>query len=301
MQEFYDYNHHLHRLDVYYERSLDGASGSNGIIHDFGTSVQYTVSNNINFCLTQPLSKAVPHLWDVTTDDKSELKLVSPNNVLLRGTEYNYTYQGATNIRGVDVDYWVSYREFEQITDHFNFSNAYYYVYFTRPGWILSNIRSVTSQPVPWRLVINGTVSKRNISDNSIFTYNTTIVTDISEFSTDEPPYDVFDVSACSGPNDYYALGLIIPDREEGLDFGQLRRNIRMCVSNYTGLRPLQIGNIQVRLSNCIIVLLFFIHSPLPLHPSSHTPLHLHSIHSHTYRSSMGMGPTYLLHSTSPI
>ena len=69
---------------------------------------------------------------------------------------------------------------------------------------------------------------------------------DLFDFSTEEPPYDVFDVSACSRPDDYYTLGLIIPGQEEGLDFGQLRRNIRTSVSNYTGLRPLQIGNIQV-------------------------------------------------------
>ena len=247
------------------ESSLDGASGSNGIIHDFATSVQYVVSDNVRFCLTQPLSEAVPHFWDVTTDDNDDLKLISPNNLLLRGTEYNYTYQGATNIRGVDVDYWVSYREFEQITDSFNLSNAYYHVYFTRPGWILSNVRSVTSRPVPWRIVINGTVSKRSLSKDSTLTYNTTIVTDISGFSTEEPPYDVFDVSACSAPDDYYTLGLIIPGREEGLDFGQLRRNIRTSVSNYTGLRPLQIGNIQVRLSQLY-------HSHTVLYPLTFPP-----------------------------
>ena len=223
------------------------------------------MSNSVHFCLVQPLPEAVPHLWDVTTNDDGVQKLISPNNVLFRGTEYNYTYQGATNIRGVDVDYWVSYREFEEITDSFNFSDAHYQVYFTRPGWILSNVRSAMSRPVPWRIVINGTVSKRNLSDDSTITYNTTILTDISGFSMEEPSYDVFDVSACSKPDDYYTLGLLIPGREEGLDFGQLRRNIRTSVSNYTGLRPLQIGNIQVRLSNCIIVIMTFIHLPLPL------------------------------------
>ena len=247
------------------------------IVHDLGASVQYVISKQIFYCSVQPLREVAPYFWDLMIDDNNTLQLVSANNLFFRGTEYNYTYQGATNIRGVDVDYWVSYREFEQIG--LNLSNAYYHVYYTRPGWNFTTVHSVTTESVPWRIVINGTVTRVNTVDNTTVTYNTTYEMDLFDFSMEEPPYDVFDVSACSGPDDYYTLGLIIPGREKGLDFGQLRRNIRTSVSNYTGLRPLQIGNIQVRLSNCIMVILFFIHSPLPLHPSLHT---LHSIHSYT-------------------
>ena len=189
---------------------------------------------------------SAPFFWDITTDDGGTLQLVSPNNIFFRGGEYDYTYQGATNIRGVDVDWWVSYRSFEQIAPTINISDAYYQVFFTRPGWSFANIQSVTEQPVPWRIIINGTVSSVNITDNSTMTFNSTFQMNLYEFSTEEPPYDAFDISSCSAPEDYYTLVLFIPGNETGINFGQLRRNIRTSVMNYTGLRPLQIGNIQV-------------------------------------------------------
>ena len=250
-QEFYDYTHNVFRFDVYYDGSSGGSPGPITIIHDFGTSIQYVVSQQVRFCYAQSLQEAAPYLWDITVGDDNMLQLVSPNNLFFRGDQYNYTYQGATNIRGVDVDSWVSYREFVSVAQTFNMSNVYYQMFYTRPGWTFPSIHSVTTQPVPWRLVINGTVFRLNMTDNSTITYNTTYEMDIFEFSTDEPSYDVFDVSSCYGPDDYYTLVLFIPGNETGINFGQLRRNIRTSISNYTGLRPLQIGNIQVYIHVC--------------------------------------------------
>ena len=248
MQEFYDYNHSLFRFDTYYDGSFGGPAQPITIIHDLTASVQYVIGNQINFCVAQPLQDSAPYFWDIATDDGGTLQLVSPNNFFFRGNKYNYTYQGASNIRGVDVDSWVSYRSFEQIAGIFNLTNAYYQVFFTRPGWSFPTVQSVTNQPVPWHIVINGTVSTVNRTDNSTISYFTTFQMNLYEFSTEESPYDAFDISSCSAPDDYYTVVLFIPGNETGIDFGQLKRNIRTSVSNYTGLRPLQIGNIQVRL-----------------------------------------------------
>ena len=147
-----------------------------------------------------------------------------------------------STIRGVEVDSWVSVRDFEQIAGAVNLTNAIYEVFFTRPGWIYTTDRSINSDPVPWRIKVTGTLNFRN------YTGNQTFEMDFFDFSTEEPPYDAFDVSACSAPDDYYTLVLVIPGREKGVEFGQLRRNIRTSMTNYTGLRPLQIGNIQVRM-----------------------------------------------------
>ena len=246
MQEFYDYDRNLFRLDTYYDGSSGGVAQPVSIIHDLSSSVQYVIGNQFRFCFAQPLQVSAPFLWDITTDDGGTLQLVSPNNIFFRGPNYSYTYQGATNVRGVDVDSWLSYRSFEQLAPAINLSDAYYQVFFTRPGWSFPIVQSVTDQPVPWRIIINGTLSTVNRTDNSTYSYFSTFYMDLYEFSTNEPPYDAFDISSCSAPDDYYTLVLFIPGSETGIDFGQLRRNIRTSVTNYTGLRPLQIGNIQV-------------------------------------------------------
>ena len=151
-----------------------------------------------------------------------------------------------SNIRGVDVDSWVSVRDFEKVAGAVNLTNTIYEVFFTRPGWIYATDRSINAVPVPWRIKITGLVSFRNSSDNSTVNLNGTFQLDYFDFSMNEPSYDSFDISLCSGPEEYHTVLMLIPGQEKGLDFGRLRRNIRASVSNYTGVKPLQIGNIQV-------------------------------------------------------
>ena len=208
--------------------------------------MQYVVNNRVSDCNAQSLKDSAPFFFDITTDVSDTLQLVSPNNFFFLGSEFNYSYEGVSNIRGVDVDSWVSVRNFEKFTGAINFTDIIYEVFFTRPDWVYTTDRSINTDPVPWRIVIDGTLNFPNFNDSSITKYNTTLEMDFFDFSTEEPPYDAFDISTCSAPDDFYTMILIIPGQERGIDFGQLRRNIRMSVSNYTGLRPLQIGNIQV-------------------------------------------------------
>ena len=236
-------------MDLFYDGSQGGTPGPISIIHDISTSVQYVVSNQVLYCAAQPLEQFVRYFTDFTTDGEENFQLVSPNNFFFLGSEFNYSYEGVSNIRGVDVDSWVSVRDFEKVTDAINLTDTIYEIFFTRPGWVYSTDRSITTDPVPWRIITTGTITFLNISDNSTVTYNDArYEMDFFDFSTDEPPYDAFDISLCSGPDDFYTMVLILPGQVANTDFGQLRRNIRMSVANYTGLRPLQIGNIQVRM-----------------------------------------------------
>ena len=242
-----------------------------------------------------------PYLFDVTTDDSGMLQLVSPNNFFFLGSEFNYSYEGVSNIRGVDVDSWVSVRDFENVAEAVNLTDVIYEVFFTRPGWSYATDRSINTDPVPWRIKISGGVSYLNSSDNSIIKNKGTYELDFFDFSTDEPPYDAFDISSCSAPEDFYTMILIIPGQERGIDFGQLRRNIRSSVTNYTDLRPLQIGNIQVSML-IIITHNVYKHSlSLCLSLSlTHTHTHTHTHHTFTIRLSARMVLTYLSLSKSP-
>ena len=246
VQEFYDLPNKLYRIDVYSRGGGGFAPGQTSIIHDFDSSVQYVVGTQVLNCTAQPLSQYAPYFPDVSLSDDDNLQLVSPNNFFFLGNEFNYSYEGVSNVRGVDVDSWVSVRDFERVASAINLTDAIYEVFFTRPGWIYSTDRSINTDPVPWRIKVSGTVSFLNRTDNSTIMNSGDFQTDYFDFSTDEPSYDAFDISLCSGPDDYHTVLMIIPGQEKGLDFGQLRRNIRTSISNYTGVKPLQIGNIQV-------------------------------------------------------
>ena len=243
LQEFYDLPHKLFRIDVYKGNSHKGAPGPISIIHDFSTSVQYVIDRHVINCKATSLEQLAPYFIDITTNDDGTLQLVSPNNFFFLGSEFNYSYKGVSKIRGVDVDLWVSVQDFERLT---HTTNLAYKVFFTQPDWIYTTDHSINTNPVPWRIIITENVNFPNFTNSSITKYNTTFEMDFFDFSTEEPPYDAFDISSCSAPDDFYTMILIIPGQERGIDFGQLRRNIRMSVSNYTGSRPLQIGNIQV-------------------------------------------------------
>ena len=212
------------------------------IIHDLSTSVQYSINNRATNCTVHSLEEYAPYLMDVTIGDEGSLQLVSPNNFFFLGNEFNYSYEGVSNIRGVDVDSWISLRDVEKVAGAINYTDVVYEVFFTRPGWVYTTDRSINTEPVPWRLKLSGVAQYSEYIGAANLSYEM----DFFDFSTDEPPYDAFDISSCSAPEDYYTMILIIPGQERGVDFGQLRRNIRTGVTNYTGLRPLQIGNIQV-------------------------------------------------------
>ena len=246
-QEFYNVQNSLFRIDVYNSGRNGGTPGPISFIHDFDTQTQYIVGTQILNCTALPLSSgASPYFFDISSDDSGTLQLVSPNNFFFLGNEFNYSYEGVSNIRGVDVDSWVSVRDFEKVAGAVNLTDTIYEVFFTRPGWIYATDRSINTDPVPWRIKTTGMVSFLNFTDNSTVNINGTFQLDFFDFSTSEPNYDSFDISLCSAPEDYHTVLMMIPGQERGLDFGRLRRNIRSSVSNFTGVKPLQIGNIQV-------------------------------------------------------
>jgi len=181
--------------------------------------------------------------------------LSNPPDLLSYIPLFPYVYEGVTNVREVSVDAWIgliSASPYEFTTPNLAgflyVTNLTYEVFFTRPGWRITNDRTVTTKSTLLRLIVNADSMYTNYTDN--VTTNGTIsgVYDIIDFSTEEPDFDVFDISTCFSPSDYHILSLAVPGHEQGLNFSQLRNNLRAAIVDYSQIQPLQVGNIQVSL-----------------------------------------------------
>lgn len=150
-----------------------------------------------------------------------------------------------TKVRGIDADSWVSVRDFERFSTS-NISNAVVEVFFSRPGWILVNGHSATTDPTPLRTIISGDFSFINSTDGSTVTETMSLQYEIFDFSSEEPPYDAFDISSCSAHDDLVNIVFIIPGQLSGVNVGSFRENLRASISNYTGVSPLQINSVNV-------------------------------------------------------
>ena len=95
---------------------------------------------------------------------------------------------------------------------------------------------------------MNAHATYTNYTDNVTTSGDISGVYDIFDFSSEEPDFDVFDISTCFSPSEYHILSLAVPGHEQGLNFSQLRNNIRSAIVDYSKIQPLQVGNIQVGL-----------------------------------------------------
>ena len=249
-QEYYDYERGLFRLD-YYDRD-----GPTTVVHDFTQGVQFRISQTTNKCVVTPLSNLTRGLrfdFDTNSDTPS---IASPNQLLLLENFFNYSYEGVSTIRGIEVDSWVSVRDFESLPGNVNLTNAVYEAFFTRPGVTLVNEHSVTTTPVLLRVKLSGDFYA--IVNNSIANFTQSFQYDLFDISTQEPPYDAYDVSSCYDVEDVVSLALRIPGQLTGFDLGDLRENIRVAISNYTGVFPLQVAGVNVclRVFVCSVIFL---------------------------------------------
>ena len=247
-QEYYDLEQRLFRLDTYYDGRLGGPPGPISIIHDFNLETQYIINHRFANCSISPLTAESPFVFfDVSIADSPDRpSLATPNQILFLSNEFNYSYEGVTTVRGVEVDSWLSVREFERLGFGLNFTDAVLEFYFTRPGWKIASQIDVSETPIPWGASFRGVISYYNTSSNMTESLNITGENDILGFTTEEPLFDIYDTSICIEPTEYVILTMFFAGHETGMDFGQLRRAIRSAIVDYTGITPLQVGNIQV-------------------------------------------------------
>ncbi len=244
-QEYYDYDHNLFRLDVYYDGSRGGTEGPYTVIENFDIEVRYIINRRLSNCSIFALSSNLS-LFESEVGESGNLQLKSPRDLLFLSNDFNYSYEGVTTVRGVEVDVWISLRDSVELGGA-NLSNAVIEWYFTRPGWELETDISKTTDPTPWRLKLSGIISYINSSTNALVTEDFNKEYDIIGFSTIEPSFDAFDTSICISPENYHILTMVVPGHEAGVtDLGQFRRSIRTAITEFAGINPLQVGSIEV-------------------------------------------------------
>lgn len=239
LQEFYDFSHQLFRVDI-------NPNGSEpiSVIQDFNNKVQYIIFKQYTNCSITPITITSP-LTTYLVSDNGVPHLRSLSGLLLQNEQFNYSYEGITNVRGVDVDSWVSIRDFQKFP-YANVTDGLYEVFFSRPGWTINSLHTVTTEPILWRAKLSGMFSFINFANNSTVSERGSFVFDFFDASGDEPGFDAFDTSVCLPPSEYQIITMVIPGQENGLDLSWLRRAVRKSVSDYTQVQPLQVGSIEV-------------------------------------------------------
>ena len=206
---------------------VDGnAVGSTSIssIEDHNIGVVYIINKHSQQC-------AIRSLWEDTTNQSSygDLHIKTLPEALYLST-LNFTYSGSRVIRAALVDTWSSHNvSYSAVT------GADVTIAFTKPGTFVKNINSMIDEPILWQYSISGNNSG---SFSSVLNFY--------DLSYDKPSLDVFDTAMCSTSENYEFLIILLPGTLREVNVDHLRSSIRLAVANYTGVYPLQIGNIQV-------------------------------------------------------
>ena len=235
---------------MYNDGSAGFGPGLITLIRDFPHDIEYIINRQLNNCTVKPINHLPEYVYPFS---EFVVEIMTPDPLLTIAQAFPFAYEGATNIRGVDVDVWIGRQPQSQSPLIFPFSNgvaeatnATIHVFFTRPGWRITGDRAVTNEPVLWRFELRADRFFTNATDNTTTIGNLLELYDIFDFSSEEPDFDVFDVSTCFSPYEYHVLNLAVPGHEQGLNFSQLRRNLRSAIVKYSNIKPLQVGNIQV-------------------------------------------------------
>jgi len=236
-------------VDVYNDGRSGGRPGPISLIRDSARNIDYIINRQLNNCTVVPRDEDTVYFQTLEGDSDLLASILTPVDSLTFAQLLEYTYEGVTNVRGVDVDAWIG----QQPTFTFQFAvgeatvrNGTWELFFTRPGWRITGDRTVTTEPALWRVNLVGNLSLIAARDNTITNGIYSATYDIFDFSSEEPDFDVFDVSACSSPSEYHVLSLAVPGHVQGLSFSQLRNNLRVAIVDYAKIQPLQVGNIQV-------------------------------------------------------
>lgn len=235
-RSFYDMGMNLARLDLAGETFTPTSLGTISSIQDASTGVMYTVNRQYSNC-TISIVSATP-LYSL-----GRYKLRSLNDLFLLSS-LNYSYAGNMSAHGLVLDNWMYSGAFSH--GGYDYTSSKLQWSITQSGQSVSSISSVSTNPTPWRLSIDGLVT----SSDDASTMNISSVTRYFDLTFEEPSFDVFDTSICVDTSDALFLALAIPGGENGIDLSQFRGNVRRAVSDYAQVFPIQIGNVEITSTN---------------------------------------------------
>lgn len=221
-------------------------SNATVIIEDFDEGVQYKINSRYGSCTIIPINAT--NSLSTEVGDDGMVHLQSVKNHFLRQDEYNYTYEGVSQVRRVDVESWISLRSREVFNNYSVLTDGYVQVFYTLPTWnIVYGDNKTTNTSVPWRFVIAGNFSLLSQEDNSTYF---PIIDEVLEFRTEEPNFDVFDVSVCFSVDQYTILWLMLPLPDgvtyTSLDHSLLRTRVRSALSQAANVSASKLGGIDV-------------------------------------------------------
>ena len=244
-QEYYDFKFKFFRVD-YYKRDYQYGlpPGPFTYIQDFNLITQYSINRQYRNC---SINRIESPLFDAVVVD-GEVTLSSPTQFFLLLDTSEYSYEGVSTVRGVQVDSWITYTDFKELDSGANVSNTTHEMFFTRPKWSTGTHSSApSSEPTLWRSRFTGIVTYINSTTNLTETQEFSVTYDYFAFNSGEPDLDVFDTSMCVPVGQFYTVVLLVPVEGVQVDFLLLPQNVRSAVADSTGVRPLQVGNIEVR------------------------------------------------------
>ena len=227
---------------------MGDSPGKISLIRDSAHNIDYIINRQLSNCTVIPHNDEAAYFQSLEGNSDLLAQLVTPADLLNFTQQFEYAYEGVTNIRGVDVDAWISIQPMGILRFTIGevvVRNGTLELFFTRPGWRITSDRTVTTDPVIWRIRISGDLLLTNGRTNSATSGFYSAMYNIFDFSSEEPDFDVFDVSACFSPSEYHVLSLAVPGQQQGLNFSQLRKNLRSAIVDYAKIQPLQVGNIQ--------------------------------------------------------
>lgn len=240
-REYYSNSQQLYRLD--FDQSF---TNSTVIIEDFDEGVQYRINGRYGSCNIISINSTNSIYAEVGDDGMVHLQSIK--NHFLRQDEYNYTYEGVSQVRKVDAESWISQRDREVFNNRTVFTNGSIQVFYTLPGWNISyGYDKYINVSVPWRSVIAGNFSQLSQEENSTYFV---VNSEVLEFRTEEPNFDVFDVSVCFSVNQYTTLRLILPLPDgvsyTSLDHSLLRTTVRSTLSVAANVSASRLGGINI-------------------------------------------------------
>lgn len=221
-------------------------TNSTAIIEDFNEGVRYNINSRYGSCNVIPINATNGLATEVGDDGMVHLQSIQ--NHFQRQDDYNYTYEGTSQVRRVDTESWISLRDREVFNNYSVFTDGYVQVYYTLPSWnIVYGYNKSSNISVPWRFVLAGNFSLLSEEKNStrfVITY------EVLEFKVEEPNFDVYDVSTCFSVDQYTTLRLTLPLPAgipyTSLDHSLLRTRIRSALSQAANISATRLGDIRV-------------------------------------------------------